>query len=254
MKKYIILANLSLLFFVTTPAFALTPATSAASKKMLIKETAAGDKISKLKTRADAEIDRRIESLKKLITRLSDAKHLTADQKTSMTTDIQKLITDLTALKTKIAADTDIATLKPDVQSIVKDYRVYAIQLPKVHMAAVSDSLTAAITTLNALVTKLQTRIDEAKTQGNTVTTLQTALDDMKTKIADAQKKITQIEAAASALTPTGYPANKTTVDSTRALIQAARQDIKAAVEDAHTIQKGLRAFKPKTATTSATQ
>src|SRR5579872_6107659 len=80
-----------------------------------------------LKTRADNEITRRITALNDLITRINGFTRLTADQKSSFVTQIQTEINTLTSLKTKIDADTDTATLKTDVQSIVAEYRVFAL-------------------------------------------------------------------------------------------------------------------------------
>src|SRR5260370_39951459 len=89
------------------------------------------DKIVNLKERAGKEIDRRVASLMKLIDRVNAIKRLSTTQKSTFTAEIQVQITNLNNLKAKIAADTDLPTLRIDVQSIVQSYTIYALFMPQ---------------------------------------------------------------------------------------------------------------------------
>jgi len=265
MKKFItFIASLSVLFATAVPAFAMDNLMRPAgiAERTASKEAQRSEKMqqhadklaTKLNDRAAAEIDRRVASLQKLITRLSTIKRLTADQKASFTTQIQTEITALQTLSAKIKADTDPAILKTDVQSIVKSYRVYALFIPKIEIIAAADRLGYVADQVGTLSAKLQLRIDAAKAAGNDVVTLQTLLNDMKVKAADSNTQATNAINAVLPLTPDGYPANKTTLESARAMIRVGHQDLLIILQDTEKIRKGLRSFeKSKTGTPSAT-
>lgn len=232
MKK--IYAAVFIFSLLTTPVFAQAPtvSTRAAAREDTI--------ISRLKTRGDNEITRRVNALTKLIDRLNNIKRLTPDQKTSLTGQIQDQINSLNTLKTKIDADTDLATLRTDVQSIVKSYRIFALFIPKTYIIAHADRLLTIIDALTGIQGKLQTRIDAAKTAGNDTTTMQTLIADMSTKLADAKTQATNAISAVLPLTPDGWPANKATLVSARSMLQTARRDIDAAHKDEQQIRQGL--------------
>lgn len=197
-----------------------------------------------LKTRASNEIEKRIESLNTLITRISAMQKLSAAQKTSFTTKVQTEITNLTALKTKIATATDAVTLKTDAQSIVVSFRIYALFIPQIHLLVAADRMSTAVDSFTALATKLQAKITQAKTAGNDVTVLETAYTDMQAKIINAKTQAQNVNTLVIALTPEGYPGNKTTLEQARMLLKTGGQDLRAARKDAETIIKGLRAMK----------
>lgn len=201
-------------------------------------------RVTDLKTRADNEITRRINSLSTLTTKLGNMKHLTSTQITSFTTEVNTEISNLTALKAKIDADTDITTLRADVKSIVTEYRVYYIFIPQITILAAADRALNVVDMFNALYTKLQQRIQEAQTAGNNVTTLTTTLSDMQTNITNAQTTANQIITMVLPLNPSGYPGNKTTLQSARTMFKTIYQDFVSARKDAKTIIQTLRSLK----------
>lgn len=217
-----------------TPAvFAEKPATKAAAKQDAV--------MSRLRTRADAEIDRRIAALTKLLEKINAMKRLTAEQKSAFTNGIQGQITSLNTLKTKIEGDTDIATLRTDVQSIAKAYRIFALYMPQVNIMAHADRILAVIDDMNAISTRLQTRIDEAKAAGKDTTAMQTLMTDRASKLTDATTQANNAIAAVVSLTPDGFPGNKTTLQSAQKMLQTARQDLVKALQDMQQIRELLR-------------
>jgi hypothetical protein len=227
------------LFTITTQsAYAQTPTTI---QTKTLKTERQDDRVASLKQKADLEIQRRISSLNVILTKLNLIKRLTTTQKSSFSSQIQAEITNLNSLKTKIDADTDIATLRTDVQSIITAYRVYAFFIPQLHILSTADKLlTTTDTDVTPVITRLGTRIQEAQTKGKDVTALQTALTDMKNKLADVQTQANNAITTVSALTPSGYPGNKTTLESARTMLQTARQDLQTMYQDARTIIAGL--------------
>lgn len=243
-QKYILSTLLSTVSIVSilaigAPTFAQTPAVTppGLGTKVAARQDAV---ISRLKTRADNEITRRVNALTKLLDRINGIKRLTTDQKTSLTSQVQDQVNALNTLKTKIDADTDLATLRTDVSTIVKSYRIFALFIPKMYIIGHADRLLDIVDTLTGIQGKLQTRIDAAKAADNDTTAMQILITDMTTKLTDAKTQATNAINAVLPLMPDGYPANKTTMQSARTMLVTARQDIQAAHKDEQTIRQDL--------------
>lgn len=233
------------------PAYAQSPTVSVTAGA----RTAARDQatITRLKNRADAEITRRLTALNALLTKINAMVRLTSDQKTGFTNGIQGQITSLTNLRTKIDADTDIATLRTDVQSIVQSYRIFALYLPQVEILSHADRALTIIGEMNSISTKLQSRIDAAKSAGNDTTSLQSLMTDRTSKLADASTQAQNAINAVLPLVPSGYPGNKPTLQSARSMLQTARGDMQAAEKDATQVRQGLKGMKKPSTTPTAT-
>ncbi|MDE2590691.1 MAG: hypothetical protein KGL95_13615 [Patescibacteria group bacterium] len=247
MKKYLItvitIGTMTSSLFVPV-AFAQTVTPTVTGTRAQRLQERQDTRITDLKTRADNEITRRITSLQTLTTKLGNMKHLTATQVSSFTTEVNTEISNLTALKAKIDADTDLTTLRTDVQSIIKSYRVYALFLPQVNILAAADRALYVVDMFNALYTKLSQRIQQAQAAGNNVTTLTATLADMQTNITNAQTTAQQIITTVTPLTPDGYPGNRTTLQSARSMFKQVYTYFVAARKDAKTIIQTLRTMK----------
>jgi hypothetical protein len=212
--------------------------------------TPSANKVDNLKERADREIQRRIEDLNRLITKINGLKKITDAQKSDFVNQVQAEITNLNTLKTKIDADTDLVTLKTDVQSIIKSYRIYLLFIPKINVLVAADSLDALSGKLSSLAAKLELRLNSS-TDPNT-TTLKATLADMKTKIADIGVQAQNARNVVLPLTPDGYPGNKTQLEQARQFIVAGKKDALVARQDAGLIVQTLGGtHKDKTASES---
>ncbi len=216
--------------------------------------------IAKTIARADTEITRRITNLHQASIRISATKNISAEQKTSIAASISTEIANLTALKTKIDADTDAAALKTDVQSITDNYRVYALVLPQNHIVAATDRITTIVAQMQQLGTKLNTRITEAQAAGKNVTAAQATYTDMLAKVADASTQSQAALTETQGLKPdNGDAAVKTSNDAAIkdavTKIKAATADLKAARTDLKFILaaiKGVGASAKGVATSTA--
>lgn len=138
------------------------------------------NELANLKARGDKMIADRLASLQKLLTRVQNDKRLTDSDKTSFTTDINTTIASLNTLKAKIDADTDAATTRADVRSIVTNYRIYEIYEPKLILLIVINNLLTAdtnLTTLNQKVRILLTQLNILDPNAKA------ALDDMSKQL-----------------------------------------------------------------------
>ena len=234
-----------------TPALAQvgSAVTGTPGSKMTVEQ-----RIVKRKEKANQEINRRLASLAKLKTIIQNMKHITDTQKASLTATIDAQVASLTALKTKIAADTDLNTLKTDQKQITQSHRIYALVLPQVQILAAANRALNVSELLMALTLKLEERINKAASEGKAVTSLQTALTDMKAKIADAKVQAEAAITAVVSLTPDNGDQAKATLNRQalldgRAKLKAARVANNAAKQQAQVIRQGLRGFGTATTT-----
>jgi hypothetical protein len=232
----------------TTNATSSPQATSTRRGEMRaqIKAEVEANALVRVKERANNELDRRIAELNKVAARINSMKKLSATDKTTLTAQVQAQITLLNNLKIKINADTDIAVLKTDTQSITASYRIFALIVPKIHILAAADRANSIVDLLTTDAGKLQTRITELKTAGKNTATLEVSLADMNAKIADAK---IQIKAAIDLVTPltpdngdkAKAEANRAALKGARGKLQAAHQDFVTVKKDFEDIRKGLK-------------
>lgn len=259
MKKTLLSIGMIVMVATILIASNVSAATSTSTATTTIKATKASklDQVSvKLQAKANKEIDRRIVAMNKLLEKIQNMNKVSSANKTSFATTVQAQINLLNNLKTKIAADTDIATLKADVQSVTRAYRIYALILPQMEIMASADKLASTTESMAALSAKLQTRITTEQNAGKNVTALQTLLNDMNMKITDANVQSVKAITGVVVLKPdngvkTVMTANNATLKTARTAIQTGIKDLKDAKKDATKIRVGLKAFATSTVATS---
>jgi len=205
-----------------------------------------------LKTHGDAEITRRLTSLNAAVTAVGKTTKLTASDKTTLTSQLQAEISGLTALKTKLDAETTLDGARADVQSIFDDYRVFALMLPKVRLIVVDDNFLAVGDAFNTLALNLGSKINTAKAAGKDVTSVQATLTDMEAKLGDAHTKYFGLADKIINLSPSDYNANHALLGTDRDALTAARADFKSARADATLIIAGLKSLKAASPSPSA--
>ncbi|HEY6736722.1 MAG TPA: hypothetical protein VI322_03320 [Candidatus Saccharimonadia bacterium] len=216
---------------VATPTPTPTPTPSAATSQRL----------TNLKTKGAAEIDRRLTNLTAAFEKLAKARKISAADKGALAKQIQDESTGLTSLKTKLANETTLAGARADVASIVTDYRVYVLMLPKTRLVAATDAAAVSVSNLNDLAAKLTSHISAAKSNNKDVSALETKLDDMKAKTADAGDKIDGLVAKLLAVQPSDYNTSHAVLGTYRQILAAVVTDITAARADAKSIIDGLK-------------
>jgi hypothetical protein len=235
---------------------ATSSATSTSSEKgkemKELRATNAAEKASstmlRAKEKANKEIDRRIKGLDKLVERVKKAKKLTDAQKASLTKLVQDQKTALMDLKAKIAADTDLATLRADIQSIGKSHRIYALVLPQIEVIATADRALTLADTIAALGVKLQARITEAQAAGKDVTALNALMTSLNAQVSDAKTKAQAAIDLVLTLTPDNgdqakFAANRKALQDARVKVREAHKALSEARHDASDITKALREF-----------
>ncbi len=254
MKKINFLIIASLLLALTLSTSIASAETAASSSPKAKKLDAA---VARLIDRGDKAIANRIDALTELNTRIQDMKLVSADNKASLASQIQTQITNLNTLKSKIDADTDLATLKTDVKSITGSFRIFALVIPQGRIIASADRLNTVAGDLSVVANKLQTRLTEAQNAGKDITSLNTIFTELTAKISDAKTQATAAVSHVVNLTPdnddaTIVASNKDALKLSHSDIKVGQQDLVTARQDINKILKGLKAFKlPGTTGTS---
>ncbi|MEN9560735.1 MAG: hypothetical protein RIQ56_8 [Candidatus Parcubacteria bacterium] len=186
----------------------------------------------KAKARALEEIDRRVKKLGELSTRIGEMKKLTDADKTALQATITSQISALNALRTKIEAETDLATLKADIKSITESYRIYALLMPQLKIIAAADRIVTVVGEMAALENRIALRIASSTGDTSALVALDTALKDKLTK---AQSLAQEAVNLVVNLQPDN--GDKTVMQNNRVALQSAHTKLR----EAHTTLKLAR-------------
>ncbi len=194
------------------------------------------EKIARLKELGAMLIENRLSLLNNLKTRIQNMNRLTDAEKTALILDIDTNIADLNTLKTKIAADTDLATLKADIKSIFEKFRIYMVAAPKGLGEALASQGQYILGRLQAIQRQLQTMLEQNKNAGKDVSSLQSLMDQITAKLADAKTQLAIAEEKFKSMTPANTDAAKTARDAGKAAMKKAKE----ALKETHRIMKQI--------------
>lgn len=231
MKKLLIATGISITLSFTGVASALAIADSGQTQ------------LSNVITRGTQEINRRLTTLNTLSSKINSATRVTSADKDALHKEVSAEISSLTELRTKLAAETTLTAARTDARSIVTEYRVYALIVPKAQIIRLADSVLQSNSKLSALAQKLQTRITDAKKAGEDVAALQNQLDTMNESITEANITANSVQAKAIQLQPTDYNSDHTILGGYRDQLHAAHLQNVAALATARTIVDGLKSL-----------
>ena len=199
--------------------------------------------IQTLKSRGDAEINRRLTSLNTLTSAINATTKLSSSDQSALASEVSTEISGLTALKTKLDGDTDITVVRADIQSIFADYRVYALILPKVRILIAADRLSIADTTLTNLATKIAAQITADQAAGKNVASLSTQLTQMQASIASATSIYSNVHDSTINLQPSDYNTDHTVLAGKRTQLGQAATDLKNAVATGKSLIASLKSL-----------
>ncbi|HSW98284.1 MAG TPA: hypothetical protein VLF71_00430 [Candidatus Saccharimonadales bacterium] len=222
-------------------AAAAEKATTAARPSSASTDGTEANRLQNIKTKGDAEIGRRLATLGKLFTNIDAATKLSASSKDALATEVSTEASALAALRTKLAGETTVAAAAADVQSMVSEYRVYALLVPKVQLVRAADDQQVAEQKLSDLATKLDARLSAAEKAGKNVGDLRVKLTDMAQNITNAQGISTSVESKVLPLQPSDYDSDHTVLSGYRDQLKTAHADNQAAYADAKAIVQGVK-------------
>lgn len=166
-------------------------------------------------TKGKKLIDMRLNTLNKMKSFVNNSK-LTAIQKNTLTTMIDENINGLAQLKTKLIAETDLATAKNDVNSMFVDYRIYGTFMPKINSLRMLNSESNHLDKLQTTTfISYQAKIDALKaSNGDTtlIASMEANLAKAKTEASTISNLIASTTTLAQNLKPADYPTQSKTI------------------------------------------
>jgi hypothetical protein len=194
------------------------------------------------KARCTAAIDIRLPELTKLTAALNAAKNVSDAHKSTQAASLSAASSGLTTLKSKIAGDSDAATLKADCESIFEGYRVFALRAPQTYLVIAGDGESSITARLNDITPKLSDAIAKAAAAGKNVDAAKAALTDLQARLADASTQSGGVADSVIGYVPADYNANHDLLSGARSQVKTAAADLKAARGDIKTITAALKA------------
>lgn len=157
--------------------------------------------VDPLRKALDKQISGKIGSLQSLIGQVGKAPGLSSADMASVDGELNSLIADLTALKTKVDAETTLAGLQADLATLNGNGHVYRTVGQWVRVIVGAEKAIAAGPDLVALEATVAGQI-AAATPGPEITDAQTFLNDMKLSVTEGEGLAGPIPAALLAITP----------------------------------------------------
>jgi len=213
------------------------PAQAAGSGSGSAKASGAG--LTAVQTLAATRVNGRVAELQALQLAVSASTQLTSSDKSTLNTLLGTDLSAMTALRTKMAAETTVQAVRADEVDMVDNYRIYLLVAPKTHLSIVFDDEANVITKLQGVYTALAA---DLKTAGGGTSTEQSQLADLQTQITAAQSALTGQESTLLAVQPGPDAATITgQVGQLRTSAKAIRKDLGQGVTDAKAIRAALK-------------
>ncbi len=202
-----------------------------------------GAAFSTAQAACEQAIDDRLAALDKLAGAVDARPAVTDDHQAALDGQIADAKSGLSALREKIAGDTDAATLKADCKQIVEGYRVYLVVVPRTHEVVASDAIVAGADKLTARVADLQSAIDTAEANGHDVTHDRELLTDLQAKVASAHDAAAGVPDAVIGLSAADWNAGtaKPVLEAGHTTLKTARTDLASALQSARQIVQDLK-------------
>jgi hypothetical protein len=190
----------------------------------------------------EQRIDQRLATLKGLKIAVDAATRLTDADKSTLATLVSTDTAGLTALRAKTDAETTVDAVKADGRSMIVDYRIYLLVVPKVRLTIAADAETDTIGRLRGAHDKLAQVATQLGAQGKDVSQETAQLADMSSALDAAQAALDGQVATLLAVQPSADGnAMRAATGPVRNAVHSARADLKAASTDAKQVGKELK-------------
>lgn len=207
-------------------------------------ETGDGAKLTAARTKCIAGIDRRIEALESTSAKLSADKYLTDAHRSTLAGEVSTTLDGVKALRPQVEADTKAADLRTHCTAVVKDYRVFAVVLPKVHLTRGADAASAAAARATEVQPKIDAAIEAATEAGKDTTTVEADQAALSAALDKLSGDVEGLADSVLGVTPADFNADNGVLDAAKASGKAARADGKAVREAAKKLRTDLKALR----------
>lgn len=245
LKKMIVLITaLAIALSLSSPAWAIRD--EHIKEKVEQRREAINQKrVNQLRRMGETMIDRRIKALEKAIDRVEASNRVDQSDRDAVIADLNANISSLNSLKASIQVNEDIESLRAQVRSIVTDYRIYLVVIPRSRGLLGAGRAEAVMARLNGISVKVGNFINKAKELGYDTAEIEAIFADYKSKLATAQAKIEEALAEFESMKPGEDPATtKDRLEKGKAALREAREILKASRDDLKRIVELFRAMK----------
>jgi len=192
-----------------------------------------------------ARVDMRVADLGALNVKIQQMTRVSAEVRSTLSGAINNQVLNLTTLGTLIQKTDTKEAVRPLVQSIPLDYRIYMLFNPQVRITATADKAMTVTILLTELHTKLKAAVDAAEAQNMDVSNMRANLEKMSGNISNAQLRTSAAVNAVKDLTPDGgdtakKDANLQALTSARAALDEAAALITGARNNAEAVRVEL--------------
>jgi hypothetical protein len=197
-------------------------------------------RLSAVKSIANARIQGRLATLHALSLAVSDSKYLTSDEKSALDKQINADLSGLTALSSKMSAETTAAAVRADEVAMVDDYRVYLLMAPQTRL---TDAL-AAESDASATLQKVYAALSDLanKQSGGPTASQKAELADLQSEVSAAQAAIANQVSTELAIQPgPDETAIHNALEPVKDAVKTAHQDLLKARSDAKELRASLK-------------
>ncbi len=187
--------------------------------------------LSEIKARALEMIDKQLEILAGLRSKIANARHITDDHATQLLRDISTAADGLSELARKIEAATTVEELRELIEHI-DDFKIRQVLAPKTHQVIGSDSLVYATGKLERFSAKLSEITARFEDAGFDVDEAWRLLEEMDANIAEAYRLASPVAENVIGLQAADWP------DPAESVLSAGRADLRAAGQDVKTAHR----------------
>ena len=192
------------------------------------------------KALATSRIDGRLETLHALELAVNNASHLTSSDRSALSTLISSDISGLTSLRGKVGGEATVSAVRADETTMVDQYRVYLLVVPKVHLTNAFDIESAAESTLQKVHDELAARL--AKEPGGGTAAEKSQLADLQTQLQNAQQAESGKVSTLLGIQPgPDADAIHSALSPLTAAAKTARTDLRKARDDAKALRGELK-------------
>jgi hypothetical protein len=216
-------------------------ASSASSTSTPAANSAGAGRLDAVKAIANARIQGRLATLHALSLAVSDSKYLTSAEKSALDKQIDSDVAGLTALSTKMAAETTAAAVRADEVAMVDDYRVYVLMAPQTRLTEALAAESDAAATLQKAYTALSDLA--AKEPGGATAAQRAQLADLQAQVNAAEAAIANQMSTELAIQPgPNETAIQDALKPVKDAVRTAHQDLVKARADAKALRASLKA------------
>lgn len=203
-----------------------------------------GAKFGAAKTACLAGIDRRATALDRLSGRIASDTSLTDGHRSTLDGIVSNARSAMSTLRPQVEADADAASLRTHCESVVKDYRVFALVAPQVHITRGADAASAAVSRLADAESKISDAIATAKAAGKDTAQAEADAATFSAAIDKVESDVSGLADSVLAITPADYNADSHVLDAPRAQGRTVREDAKAVRTAGTAVRASLKALR----------